>query len=60
MSRPGYPAGSFYFSHHPMHSESTVARMTLLALLCAVALGCGGTEKGKNKDLDRPKTESTK
>ena len=25
-----------------------------------VSLGCGGTEKGKNKDFDRPKTADTR
>ena len=59
MSRPGYPAGPFRFFYSNL-PESPVARITLFALICAVALGCGGAEKGKNKDLDKPKTESTK
>ena len=39
--------------------RSTVYRLAkiclLTVLLGSVIAGCGGTEKGKNKDLDRPK-----
>jgi len=31
-----------------------------MAVLSSAAFGCGGTEKGKNKDLDRPKTTDAK
>lgn len=38
----------------------TSALCLVLAILCFVSVGCGGAEKGKNKDADRPKTADTK
>jgi hypothetical protein len=37
-----------------------MSRIALFGLLLAFAIGCGGAEKGKNHDYDRPKTPDTK
>jgi len=56
------PVGSFCFPIHFRRSAviRTSSIWLVLAILCLAPLGCGGADKGKNKDLDRPKSTEAK